>query len=120
MSLYTLTTGSTSWTIKKFDEDFNLESEYEVDEGSCTCPRADKPTCRHRQMFSEFFHRDHVDDGWYLEFDANGDHHWHPPAQEAEAVLKEQLEQTAEPIPIIDVPEPATIIPFPSSIRRRF
>jgi len=122
MSLYTLTTGTSAWTIKKFDEDYNLESEYDVDEATCTCPRADKPSCRHRQMFTEFFHRDHVDDGWFLEFDANGEHKWHPPAEEAQAVLKEQLEATAAGRP--ENLQPATPPSIPSrpgtlGIRRR-
>ena len=47
MTLYNLRSPG---TITKWDNDGNIEAQYEVSYEGCTCPAGHRHTCRHRQM----------------------------------------------------------------------
>jgi len=82
-SLYNLRTIPSGFQVTKFDDDFNVESSYEMTQDSevrCGCPAGARPTCRHRQMFSQL--RDRVDTAWFLDFDTRA---WVDPTGEAKA-----------------------------------
>jgi hypothetical protein len=71
MSLYNLRTTELGYRITKFDGDLNIESSYEMYNHSgnfvCTCPAAQRPTCRHRQMIDELLPK--VDRGFFYNYD---------------------------------------------------
>lgn len=70
-SLYTCKTVDVStWRIAKFDTNMALEASYVLDWDLCECPAGDKPTCRHRKMLKTFISAGHVNDGWFLDYDA--------------------------------------------------
>ncbi len=91
-NLYNLRTIPSGWQVTKFDDDFNVESSYEMtqdDELRCGCPAGARPTCRHRQMFSQL--SDRVDTAWFLDFDTRA---WVDPTGEAAS-----SESETEPTP---------------------
>ena len=49
------------FAITKFDDDLNVESNYEYIQGTngdvCKCPAGERPSCRHRQMFPQLIDR---------------------------------------------------------------
>ncbi len=93
-NVYNLRTIPSGWQVTKFDDDFNVESSYEMtqdDELRCGCPAGARPTCRHRQMFSQLL--DRVDTAWFLDFDTRA---WVDPTGEA-ALSKPEGE--TEPLP---------------------
>lgn len=70
-AIYNLRTSPSGFTVTKFNDDFNVESCYEmtISDGQlrCGCPAGARPTCRHRQMFAQL--RTRVDSAWFLDFD---------------------------------------------------
>lgn len=81
MTLYNLRTTEVGWRITKFTDDLEVESTYEMHDHDgivCTCPAAQRPTCRHRQMFDLVLER--VDTPWFLDFDTRA---WVDPTGEA-------------------------------------
>lgn len=70
-SLYSLRQGSSpeQYIVTKFDLDYNMESMYGLSAEGCLCPAGHKPTCRHRKMLPLFLQHNHVDDGWFLDWD---------------------------------------------------
>ena len=58
-----------AYCITKFDENLNVESTYIVSLEECDCPQYSKPTCRHRKMLPLFLQHNHVDEGWFLDWD---------------------------------------------------
>jgi hypothetical protein len=56
----------------KFDEGLNVLTVYEltIRRGwiSCQCFRANRETCRHRQMIALFVQHDRVDKGWFYDY----------------------------------------------------
>lgn len=71
--LYNLKTASKgsihTYVITKFDNDFNIESSYEVSYNVCTCPQSNRPTCRHRKMLPLFLATERIDTNWFLNFE---------------------------------------------------
>lgn len=83
MELYQLNRNSNHETflIKKFNEDLELQSEWEMRIGlrgalHCNCWRGMKGWCRHKEMFGEFFQEGHISDGWFL---VRETHEWRKP-----------------------------------------
>ena len=70
-SLYSLrsTPKSGEWVVMKFDPDYEVESVYALSASECMCPAGHQPTCRHRKMLPLFLQHNHVDDGWFLDWD---------------------------------------------------
>lgn len=70
-AVYNLKTIPSGWQVTKFDDDFNVESSYEMTQSDgvvrCGCPAGQRPTCRHRQMFPMLQLR--ADTAWFLDFD---------------------------------------------------
>lgn len=54
--------------ITKF-VDGEVESSYLTDRHTCDCPAGVRPTCRHRQMLSDFLNHDLVNQPWFWDFD---------------------------------------------------
>ena len=86
------------YTITKFDGDLQVLSTYLVSKKTCACPRGTHSTCRHRQMLPSFTAKEHVDDGWFLDYHtriwhapveppAPDDDETAPPAESAESAL---------------------------------
>ncbi len=105
-SLYNLRTinNANAWQVTKFDDDFNVESSYEMtqdDELRCGCPAGVRPSCRHRQMFSQLL--DRVDTAWFLDFDTRA---WVDPTGEARATQDLGL---PEGVTAFDLEDPKTI-----------
>ena len=70
-SLYSLrsTPKSGEWVVMTFDLDYEVESVYALSASECMCPAGHRPTCRHRKMLPLFLQHNHVDDGWFLDWD---------------------------------------------------
>ena len=70
-SLYSLRQGSApdQYIVTKFDLDYNMESMYGLSAEGCLCPAGHRSTCRHRKMLPLFLQHNHVDDGWFLDWD---------------------------------------------------
>lgn len=83
-----------NFIVTKFDDDFNIESYYEMTvadgEVRCGCPAGVRPTCRHRQMFAQLLTR--LDTAWFLDFDTRA---WVDPTGEASNLS----EATASSVP---------------------
>lgn len=81
-AVYNIKSTPNGWQVNKFDDDFNLESSYEMTQSDgqtrCGCPAGARPTCRHRQMFPMLSLR--VDSPWFLDFDTR---QWVDPTGEA-------------------------------------
>ncbi len=105
-ALYSLRTTSKGFIVTKFDDDFNVESYYEMtqdDDGlHCGCPAGGRAVCRHRQMFPLLQTR--VDTAFFLDFDTRA---WVDPTGEAKQnddwryaanLVKDDLSKT-EPMP---------------------
>lgn len=75
-------THANTFSITKFDGDMNPESTYALTKENCSCPQAHKPTCRHRKMLPMFFAHNHINDGWFLDWDTRL---WRKPIHELEA-----------------------------------
>lgn len=73
MSLYSCLSGAIEgqYTISKFSNDGDYQSAYTVSEDTytCTCPAAQRESCRHREMLQTFIEEDHIGDGWMYDFD---------------------------------------------------
>jgi hypothetical protein len=124
------------FAVTKFDADFTPEegASYLTTNATCTCKAGVRPTCRHRQMLSLFFAREHVGDGWFLDWDTRM---WHRPAQDEYLEgIQQKVDYTANymtnepPLPVTGVilrapapDEPACpdvkASPSPSPVRRR-
>ena len=90
-SLYSLrsTPKSGEWVVMKFDLDYEVESVYALSASECMCPAGHRPTCRHRKMLPLFLQHNHVDDGWFLDWDTRL---WrHPVGEPAPAALADPL-----------------------------
>ncbi len=89
-ALYSLRTTSKGFIVTKFDDDFNVESYYEMTQSDgelhCGCPAGARPTCRHRQMFPQLV--DRPDSGWFLDFDTRA---WVDPTGEAAGLDDSEL-----------------------------
>ncbi len=120
--LYNLRTTDKGWQVTKFDEDFNVESSYEMtqdDELRCGCPAGARPSCRHREMFAFLIPR--VDSAWFLNHDTFG---WVDPTGEAALSKPEpepHLEKALNTIMAEGFTEPAPVVRQPDShpFRRR-
>lgn len=69
-SLYHLRSASPrdTYRITKLDADYSIEASYLVSKHECTCPAGARDTCRHRQMLPFFLQKEHVDNGWMLDW----------------------------------------------------
>ena len=107
MTLYNCRTAPDgAYHMTKFDDDMNIESDYDVSLGECACPAGARNTCRHRKMLPEFIASGHIDDEWFYNFETHG---W----------LK--LAGLDEEIEVIEITVPSEPAPPPTdSIRRRF
>lgn len=79
-SLYSLRrTATTSFSISKFDPDYNHLATYTVNETTCTCPRGqtNKP-CRHQKIMLAMLAK--ADSGWFLDWETK---QWHAPLDES-------------------------------------
>jgi hypothetical protein len=61
MILYNIRRSNHAYLIAKFDDDFNVESAYELTENECSCPAGSRKSCRHRQMLPVFLAANAVD-----------------------------------------------------------
>ena len=68
-NLYNLSESDGEYTMTKFDMDYRVEESYFVSKAGCDCPGGNRPTCRHRKMLPLFLEANHVDDGWFLDWD---------------------------------------------------
>ncbi len=77
------------YRIGKFDGDLNLEAAYHVglNGRECDCPAGNKPICKHRKMLPIFKDAEHINDGWFLNWNTR---QWAAPPEE----LKDLLEQS--------------------------
>ncbi len=89
-ALYSLRTTNKGFIVTKFDDDFNVESYYEMTQSDgelrCGCPAGARPSCRHRQMFPQLV--DRPDSGWFLDFDTRA---WVDPTGEAQLSKPEPM-----------------------------
>lgn len=85
MSLYSLRTTREGWRIVKFDNDMNIESEYNLRDGgeviTCECPQSLRGPCRHLKIFDEFVLRERINSGWFYDIDNDM---WHEPLEPGE------------------------------------
>jgi hypothetical protein len=112
--LYRCDANGEAYTIRKFDEDYNLLSKYTTTTTKCDCPRAEHKTCRHRHtILPMFLAHEHVGDGWFLNFHT---HQWIEPVEEVEEepVVSEGCDG-AKPV----TPAQVTPAKAPSTFRRR-
>lgn len=82
--------------ITRFDSDYNVEKVYSVSKGACSAPDGHRPTCKHRKMLTLFATAEHIDDGWFLDWDTRM---WQRPeglAQLADQMLLDNA-QASEP-----------------------
>ena len=98
-NLYNLSESDGEYTMTKFDTDYRVEASYVVSKAGCDCPAGNRPTCRHRKMLPLFLREQHVDDGWFLDWDTRL---WWAPESgdiaDARAMLADQEEiDDAEP-----------------------
>ena len=99
-SLYSLrsTPVKGEFLITKFDRDYNPEGTYALTRSECSCPRSHKTGCRHRTMLPLFQQTNHINDGWFLDFDTRL---WRKPLSEvtlstADATVEERLAKSFE------------------------
>ena len=99
-SLYSLrsTPVKGEFLITKFDRDYNPEVTYALTRSECSCPRSHKTGCRHRTMLPLFQQTNHINDGWFLDFDTRL---WRKPLSEvtlstADATVEERLAKSFE------------------------
>ena len=86
---YNLRTTPKGWQVTKFDEDFNVESSYEMTQDSelrCGCPAGARPKCRHRDMFPFLLPK--VDTAWFLDHNT---YQWVDPTGEAQGAETKPL-----------------------------
>ena len=118
MILYKLSKSNIGFIIAKFDDDFNVESVYELTHSSCSCPRGKAPTCRHRQMLPAML--DKVDTEWFYCFE---DRTWHQPFGPANSFGETETTMAPEaPLPVEPEEKEVVVVtaPPPSSNLRRF
>lgn len=117
MILYKLSKSNVGFIIAKFDDDFNVESVYELTHDTCTCPRGRAPTCRHRGMLKVML--DKVDTEWFY---CHDDGTWHQPFGpansfgETETTLVPEASLPATPEPAEEIV--VTASPPPTNLRR--
>ncbi len=72
--LYTIRRIPSGFRVIKFDDLFNVVTEYELIQRSwglqCACFAANKETCRHREMAALFIRLNRVDKGWFYNYGA--------------------------------------------------
>lgn len=78
--LYGIRTTPTGYRVLKYDQYLNFMAQYDMRKTSrsvhCSCPAANRPDCRHRQMIQVFLHKHRLDQGWFYEYDKQK---WHKP-----------------------------------------
>lgn len=117
-----------NFIVTKFDDDFNIESYYEmtVSDGvvRCGCPAGAREICRHRQMFPDLLTR--LDTAWFLDFDTR---QWVDPTGEASEAIGivsyVELPETSTPTEVAEAfsklatPQRTTIEGNPTSESQR-
>lgn len=84
-SLYSLRRLShDEYSITKFDRDYNPEGTYALSKTECSCPQSHRDRCRHRTMLPLFLGLNHVDDGWFLDWDTR---QWQAPIQSKTEII---------------------------------
>jgi hypothetical protein len=103
------------YIITKFilEQGMEVESSYLVSTRDCACPRGTFRTCRHRNMLPYFRMKEHVDDGWFFEYNTR---QWHEPVNDASptnaptepepTVLAEVAPEVAHPPAVVSVGAP--------------
>lgn len=114
--------------VTKFDDDLNIESSYtiEITDGKlrCGCPAGARPSCRHRQMFTQL--RERMNTAWFLDFDTR---QWVDPTGEASEAIGivsyVELPETSTPTEVAEAfsklatPQRTTIEGNPTSESQR-
>lgn len=127
-AVYNLRSSQGGFTVTKFDDDFNIESYYQMTisdgEVHCGCPAGARPTCRHRQMFTQL--HSCVDTAWFLNFDTRS---WVDPTGEAALSKPEPTMTIIDDVGPVDWPkiveetfsDPPNIVKLPDThpFRRR-
>lgn len=69
--LYSLrsTTSPGEYIVTKFDGDLEVQAVYSVSKSACSGPDGHRPKCKHREMLKLFLSAEHIDDGWFLDWD---------------------------------------------------
>lgn len=74
MSIYSIRTIPVGYRVAKFDDALNFETSYDMPKlhngvVMCSCPAANRHTCRHRDMLEIFKDEKHIGDGWFYDYD---------------------------------------------------
>lgn len=73
MSLYNCHSVGNNYRIVKWSDDLDIEATYELwtvrGRYHCHCFQANKPSCRHRDMLTQFLNAGRVDTHYFLDFD---------------------------------------------------
>jgi hypothetical protein len=99
------------YLITKFDKYMNVESSYLVSHDECACPQAHKPTCRHRKMLFVFKQAQHINDGWFLDWNTRK---WIEPVND-DVDAHNDAPATDEPEVVVLPPASAPVPSRPSS-----
>lgn len=107
--LYSLrsTPSPDEFIVTKFDEDWNPIATYAVSPSACSGPDGHRPTCKHRKMLTLFRSSEHIDDGWFLDWDTRM---WQQPSGIAEIADQLLLDNAHEsPTPTLGIVKSITL-----------
>jgi hypothetical protein len=98
MILYSIRAIASGYLIAKFNDDFDVDSTYEVSPSACSCPAFHRrQSCKHQDILAKFILREKVDSEWFYCREADS---WHNPLGLESMPRVEPAFPEAQPVPV--------------------